>query len=212
MKDEFLATLSHELRTPLNAILGWSQILRARAMSEAQLNQGLEDHRAKRPHADAAHRGPSRHESNHLRQDASGHPAGVAHRASSRRPSRPCRPSAEAKGIRLTKLLDPAAGPINGDPSRLQQVVWNLLSNAIKFTGKNGRVEIVLERVELPRRDHRCRLGYRDQAGVPAARVRSIPAGRRLRDEPRRGTRAGPFDRTAPGGAARGHGAGHESG
>ena len=35
MKDEFLATLSHELRTPLNAILGWSQILRARAMSDS---------------------------------------------------------------------------------------------------------------------------------------------------------------------------------
>ena len=33
------------------------------------------------------------------------------------------RPSAEAKGIRLTQLLDPAAGPITGDPNRLQQVV-----------------------------------------------------------------------------------------
>jgi signal transduction histidine kinase len=57
------------------------------------------------------------------------------------------RPSAEAKEIRLTTLLDPLAGPISGDPSRLQRVVWNLLSNAIKFTGRNGRIEIVLERV-----------------------------------------------------------------
>jgi len=56
------------------------------------------------------------------------------------------RPAAEAKGIRLATRLDPAAGPMVGDPNRLQQVMWNLLSNAIKFTPKNGRVEIVLER------------------------------------------------------------------
>ena len=40
-----------------------------------------------------------------------------------------------------------AAGPITGDPNRLQQVVWNLLSNAIKFTPRDGRVQVVLERV-----------------------------------------------------------------
>jgi K+-sensing histidine kinase KdpD len=41
-------------------------------------------------------------------------------------------PGADAKGVRVDKLLDPAAGPITGDPARLQQIVWNLLSNAIK--------------------------------------------------------------------------------
>jgi CheY-like chemotaxis protein len=44
-------------------------------------------------------------------------------------------------------MVDPSAGPITGDPSRLQQIVWNLLSNSIKFTAKGGRVEIRLERV-----------------------------------------------------------------
>ena len=57
------------------------------------------------------------------------------------------RPSAEAKGIRLLSLLDPGAGPIAGDPARLQQVMWNLLSNAIKFTPKGGKVQVTLERV-----------------------------------------------------------------
>jgi CheY-like chemotaxis protein len=57
------------------------------------------------------------------------------------------RPAAEAKGIRLQGVLDPRAGPITGDPDRLQQVVWNLLMNAVKFTPKGGRVQANLQRV-----------------------------------------------------------------
>ena len=57
------------------------------------------------------------------------------------------RPSADAKGLRLQTVLDPRAGPVAGDPNRLQQVLWNLLSNAIKFTPRGGRVQVVLERV-----------------------------------------------------------------
>jgi signal transduction histidine kinase len=44
-------------------------------------------------------------------------------------------------------VLDPYAGPVAGDPGRLQQVIWNLLTNAIKFTAKGGKIQIVLERV-----------------------------------------------------------------
>jgi signal transduction histidine kinase len=55
------------------------------------------------------------------------------------------RPAAEAKSIQLESCLKPATGSINGDPDRLQQIVWNLLSNAIKFTPPQGRVTIYLE-------------------------------------------------------------------
>ena len=57
------------------------------------------------------------------------------------------RPAAEAKGVRLQVVLDPLAGPVSGDPNRLQQVFWNLLTNAVKFTPKGGRVQVLLERV-----------------------------------------------------------------
>src|SRR6185295_13212441 len=57
------------------------------------------------------------------------------------------RPAAEAKGVRVQKVMDTGAVSIPGDPVRLQQIVWNLLSNAIKFTPRGGHVQIRSERV-----------------------------------------------------------------
>jgi CheY-like chemotaxis protein len=56
-------------------------------------------------------------------------------------------PAADAKGVRIQTIVDPLVGPVSGDPGRLQQVMWNLLSNAVKFTGKNGRLQLRVERV-----------------------------------------------------------------
>jgi len=58
------------------------------------------------------------------------------------------RPTADAKGIRLQAIIDPLHGvTVSGDANRLQQVMWNLLSNAMKFTPREGRVQVLLERV-----------------------------------------------------------------
>jgi signal transduction histidine kinase/CheY-like chemotaxis protein len=146
MKDEFLATLSHELRTPLSAILGWSQVLRLRTMGEAELRQGLETiERNARVQTQLIEDllDMSRITSGKLRLDIQQ----VAPAKFIEAAAETVRPAAEAKGIRLEAVLDPAAGPISGDPGRLQQVVWNLLSNAIKFTPRSGRVQVVLQRV-----------------------------------------------------------------
>ena len=56
-------------------------------------------------------------------------------------------PAADAKAMRVETVLDPQAAPVSGDPERLQQILWNLLSNAVKFTGKGGKVQVRLERV-----------------------------------------------------------------
>jgi PAS domain S-box-containing protein len=147
MKDEFLATLSHELRTPLGAILGWALILRRSENGTSEFHKGLEViERNARVQAQLIEDllDMSRIISGKVRLDIQPvEPFSLIESA-----FETVRPAADARGIRLERLLDPAAGPISGDPNRLQQVVWNLLSNAIKFTPRGGRVRILLQRAD----------------------------------------------------------------
>jgi PAS domain S-box-containing protein len=146
-KDEFLATLSHELRTPLSSILGWAHLMRSRPPSADELSKGLEliERNARvqvRMIEDLLDM--SRITSGKLRLDVQPlFPVSFVQAA-----LETVRPMAEAREVRLETTLDPSAGPVSGDPSRLQQVMWNLLSNAIKFTPKGGKVQVCLERVE----------------------------------------------------------------
>jgi CheY-like chemotaxis protein/nitrogen-specific signal transduction histidine kinase len=146
LKDEFLATLSHELRTPLNAVLGWSRMLKTGTLDAATATRAID---VIERNANAQLQliedllDVSRIITGKLRLDVKPvAPATVIEAAVDA-----LRPAADAKGIRLQPILDPRAGPVSGDPDRLQQVVWNLLSNAVKFTPRGGRVQIRLERV-----------------------------------------------------------------
>jgi PAS domain S-box-containing protein len=145
IKDEFLTTLSHELRTPLNAIVGWSQILNPESDRE-ELTEGLD---AIRRNGFAQTRliedllDMSRIVSGKVRLDVQSLDLSSVINAA----IDTVRPTADAKGIKIRKVLDPSVGMVSGDPTRLQQVVWNLLTNAIKFTPKEGKVDVILERV-----------------------------------------------------------------
>ena len=142
LKDEFLATLSHELRTPLNAVIGWSQILKkdlvdpdkVRAVEvierngrlQAQLITDLLD--------------ISRVISGKMRLDIQ--PVNLEAVIEAAIDS--IMPAADAKGVRIQRILDCISESMLGDPARLQQVVWNLLSNAVKFTARGGSVQVAL--------------------------------------------------------------------
>jgi signal transduction histidine kinase/ActR/RegA family two-component response regulator len=146
MKDEFLATVSHELRTPLTAILGWANMLRTGELDSSQTKLAVETIERNARLQDQLVNDLldlARITTGKLRLNVSPidpiSPLEAAVEA--------LRPAAEAKGIRIQKIIDTSVGAISGDPERLQQVVWNLLSNAIKFTAKNGRIQVRLERI-----------------------------------------------------------------
>jgi PAS domain S-box-containing protein len=146
LKDEFLATLSHELRTPLNAIQGWAALLRQPSLNEAERLRGLETiERNSRVQAQIINDllDMSRIVSGKIHLEVQTINLHSVIEAS----IEAVRPSADAKRIRLLKILDSTVGSTRGDPNRLQQVLWNLLTNAVKFTPAGGHIQIILERV-----------------------------------------------------------------
>jgi PAS domain S-box-containing protein len=142
MKDEFLATLSHELRTPLNAILGWSSLVR-RGGAHDHLEQGLAAiERNARVQVQLIEDllDMSRITSGKLQLNlVSTDPISFVQAAVDT-----VAPAARAKGLELRTVVHGTPGPVNGDPDRLQQVVWNLLSNAVKFGGSPGAIEVAI--------------------------------------------------------------------
>ena len=147
MKDEFLATLSHELRTPLNAIMGWSRLLRRVGSESPDYLRGL-DTIERNAHVQAQIVGDlldmSRIISGKVQLDIQA--LDLVEVITGAIDS--VRPSVEAKKLRLQTMFDARGGArIRGDAGRLQQVFWNLLTNAVKFTPAEGKISVVLERV-----------------------------------------------------------------
>ena len=169
VKDEFLATMSHELRTPLTSILGWARLLNSNQLTDKERERAI--HVIQR-NAEAQAKliedllDVSRIMSGKLKIEFQ--PVSFAAIADSVISS--LRPVIDAKQLQLEKSIDPSAGPILGDPDRLQQIVTNLLSNAIKFTPSGGRIEITLQR-----RDGHVQLTVRDTGvGIAAESLQHV--------------------------------------
>ena len=176
LKDDFLAVLSHELRTPLNAIVGYSRLLRGNMLSGEKAARGLETlerNAAALTQIVEDVLDISRIVSGKIRMDVE--PVElplVVHNAVAT-----VQPAADAKGVRLQTIIDPGVGAVSGDRDRLHQVAWNLLSNAVKFTPKQGRVQVRVEQVNSHIEIVVSDTGIGIRAGIPAVRLRTIPAG-----------------------------------
>jgi PAS domain S-box-containing protein len=145
-KDAFLATVSHELRTPMTATLGWVRML----------TLGIADEETKKLALDSIDR--STQAQARLIEDILDvssiingkfrlSVAPVDLRSVITNAIETLRPAATAKQIAIGVHLD-FTPLVEGDPNRLQQIVWNLLSNAIKFVPRGGHIEVRLVRTE----------------------------------------------------------------
>ena len=146
IKDEFLAVLSHELRSPLNPILGWSQLLMSGKLSPdktAKAYETIERNARLQSQLIEDLLDVSRILQGKLRLNVD--PVNLATIILSALET--VQLAAEAKQIQIETILNPDVGPVVGDTSRLQQVVWNLLSNAVKFTPEGGRVQVGLTQI-----------------------------------------------------------------
>jgi len=156
-KSAFLANMSHEIRTPMNGILGFAQILqRDKNLNENQLSQIQ----------------TIRNSGDHLLGiindilDLSKIEAGkmtlnietfnLDELIDSLSPLFQVR--CEEKGL-VWKVEKPSSGPlfVDGDPSKIRQILINLIGNAVKFT---DRGEILFRGIPLPKTDA-TKLAYR---------------------------------------------------
>ena len=147
LKDEFLSLVSHELRTPLNAMLGYAQLLLMNQRTPEQVVEAatvIERNGRAQVQIIEDLLDMSRVITGKMRLDVQSVDLCDVVRSAVNTVT----PAAAAREINLQVVLDPRAGRILGDASRLEQIFWNLLSNAIKFTPKQGRVQVSLEHVD----------------------------------------------------------------
>jgi signal transduction histidine kinase len=141
LKDEFVAMVSHELRTPLTPILGCIHLLRTAKLTEANFQRALEmiERNAQtqvqivEDLLDA-----SRIISGKLHLEMQSVQINSVVEAA----IDSVRSLAKSKAIQIVTSPTDIPHLVDGDPNRLQQIVWNLLSNALKFTPPGGRIEI----------------------------------------------------------------------
>src|SRR5262249_28495408 len=116
-KDEFLALVSHELRTPLSAMLLWIRMLRTKKLDPAAAAALEKVERSAHAQAKLIEDllDVSRITTGKLRLNIRPvHLASVIGAAIDA-----VAPAAEAKAIRLERVLDPSVDSVSGDPDRL---------------------------------------------------------------------------------------------
>jgi PAS domain S-box-containing protein len=166
LKSEFVATVSHELRTPMTSIKGYVDILLMGAggnLSEQQI-QFLEIVRNNTERLTALVNDLldiSRIETRRITLSLQPINMTELARAATERLSE--RAKNDHKAMKIQVKASDNLPLVLGDPERVSQILDNLLENSYYYTADNGRIDLILSRV-----DDEAQVAIRDSGiGIP---------------------------------------------
>lgn len=145
-KSIFLANMSHEIRTPLNGIIGFTELLKNTNISgeERDFVNIIEKSSENLLEIINNILDLSKIESDKIEvEEILFSPIAEFENAVEVFGAK-----AAEKNIRLSFYMDPSlSNYLNGDPTKIKEVLINLLSNAIKFTPIDGEIDVEIKRV-----------------------------------------------------------------
>ncbi len=169
-RDQFLAMLSHELRNPLGAISNAAAVLSAEKAAEMSKTNAIhvmqkQVRQMSRLMDDLLDVSRITHGKIELRQEV------IDINRVARDALATVQPELNAVKVTLRAQIPDTPIFINGDASRLEQVVVNLLNNAVKYTPLEGQIELLV----TPCENQKVQIQVRDNGiGIPLDKLDEV--------------------------------------
>ncbi|NCU03053.1 MAG: response regulator [Chitinophagaceae bacterium] len=173
VKENFLANMSHEIRTPLNAVLGFTNLLQRKELDkeaagyvETIQHSGESLLKVVNDILDL-----SRIEAGMMRIET----APFSLRLIIHSVEAMFKPKLDEKKLHLQVMIDEQLPDIlNGDATRLTQILVNLVGNAVKFTEK-GTVTVTVNNKELNKNTVRLIIQVKDTGiGIDEEKLKTV--------------------------------------
>lgn len=172
-KDNFLARMSHELRTPLTSVVGFAKLLQQKPCSDEQLENIRIINRTSQMLLSII---DDILDFSKLEQDAisiESIPFSLVDIIYDVLEMQA--PQAHEKGLELiANIPESLSFDVEGDPTRLQQIISNIISNAVKFTD-SGYVEVQLDTKQINTQQSVFTIKIIDSGiGIPHAQLKQL--------------------------------------
>jgi two-component system CheB/CheR fusion protein len=168
-RDQFLAMLSHELRNPLGAILNAAYVVKSAASGSPPFNDGLavierQTQQMANLLDDLLDVTRVMQGKIEIRQEA------VQLVDTITEAVKVVQPLLDTRKQQLRVQMDDTQVRVEGDPTRLQQILVNLLTNAVKYTPSDGWIHLALRQ-----EGNEAVVSVRDTGrGLPPEKLESI--------------------------------------